>query len=243
MSQRLKSKDKQIPNGFYFRHVEINWDSRKVIGLHPSFSTLVSAVMGARKANPSHAAKHKWALDRAGVENDVELFQVKVCLANGWTNYITESGGGAPPPLSQSRTPEDQRLLDVAATKAKKLWAGVRTLGDWLDSGEPPVEKSLAESRAATCVACPQNGKGDLSSWFTKPASAAISRQLAKMQERNISTTKDAELNVCELCLCPLKLKVQTPIKFIKPYMAPDTIRELKEKGKDCWLPKELGVA
>lgn len=248
MSQRLKSKDKQIPNGFYFRQVEINWDSRKVIGLHPSFSTLVSAVMGARKANPSHAAKHKWATDKAGVENDVELFQVKVCLANGWMNYITSVGGGADPvPLSQQASPQESARLAAAGAVARKIWAGVKTSNDWMDAGDI-VPKTQAESRAAVCVECPMNskegeGKGlleRLTGLFTDQAAKAIKRQIERKNEMNLSTPLDGRLFVCTGCLCPLPTKIWSPIKYIKTYTAPDVFADLRDNGKNCWVVKEM---
>jgi hypothetical protein len=129
---RLKSRDKQIPNGFWFRQPEINWHSKKVLGMHPSFSTLVNAVISARRANPHHAAKHKWSLNRDAVANEVEAFQVKICLAGGWTSYLTESGGGAPPPLSQPPSPQEQ----LAKRQEKPdVRSGVKTLND--HPGEP----------------------------------------------------------------------------------------------------------
>jgi hypothetical protein len=236
---RLKSRQRQVPNGLTFRQPQIKWDSRKALGLHPSFDTLVNAVLSARKANSGQSAQHKLSLDRATVEMEVEMYNVKVCLANGWLDYLTDSGGGQSVPLAQSRSPEDQKLLDVAAKSARRLWSGVKITSDWKDSGEPPVSKELAESRAATCVACPLNGQGDLTKWFTIPASAAIKRQLEWLSGQKLVTSVDDKLNICEACLCPLKLKSWTPFKFIKAHLAPDVIDELR-KGRDCWQLKEL---
>jgi len=237
--QRLKSRQKQIPNGLFFRQPEIRWDSKKVLGLHPSFETLVGAVISARSANPHHVAQHKWSLDRGAVGDEVEAFNVRVCLSMGWTAYLTDIGGGAPPPFLPTTSPADQRLLDVAASKARKLWAGIKTLNAWLDSGEPPVPADQSAKRAATCVACPLNGSSDLTSWFTIPAAASIKRQLERMQKRNISTSLDDKLGVCSACLCPLKLKVQTPLKFIQPNMSGETLNDLR-RGANCWLVSEL---
>lgn len=238
--QRLKSREKQIPNGFWFRMPAISWDSRKVLGLHPSFDTLVRAVQSARKANPAHASKHKWSLDKETIANEVEQFQVKVCLAAGWTSYLTEGGGGAPPFSLAQRLP-DQKQLGAAVGKIRKLWAGVKTLNDWLDSEEPPVETEQSERRANICVQCPMNGQGDFSSWFTVPAAGAIQRQLERLNQRKISSTQDSKLNVCTACLCPLKVKVHTPMKFIKTHLSPEVIAELRG-GKDCWIISELGA-
>lgn len=228
----------QIPNGFYFRQPEIKWDSKKSVGLHPSLDVLTRAVIGARMAHPHYVQKHGWATDFASVRQEVETFQVQVCLANGWLNYIADSGGSAPVPLSQPPSPQDVKLLAAAAGKARKLWAGVKTLHDWLESNEPPVESSLSESRALICLDCPQNGKGDLTTWFTAPAAAAIRRQLQILQDRRISSKHDGELQVCEACLCPLKLKIHTPMKYIKPHLSDEVINDLK-RGKNCWILAE----
>lgn len=207
--------------------------------MHPSFDTLVRAVISARKANPHHAAKNKWSLDFDTVANEVEQFQVKVCLAGGWTKYLTEGVSGAPP-FSRAQSLANQKQLGVAVEKVKKLWAGVKTLNDWLDSEEPPVPTEQSERRAAICADCHLNGKGDFSSWFTVPASGAIKRQLERLSQRNISSTQDEKLNVCTACLCPLKVKVHTPMKFITPHMSNETIAELKG-GKNCWIIAEMG--
>lgn len=240
--QRLKSRNSQIPNGLFFRQSAINWDSRKVLSLHPSFETLVSAVISARTANPHQTQQNNWSLDRSVVGDEVEAFNVRVCQSMGWTKYLTESGGGGALPFSPPISPEQSHALVAAAAKAKKLWAGIRTLNSWLDSGEPPVPQEQAEKRAATCVACPLNGSGDLTSWFTVPAAASVKRQLERIQQRNISTSLDDKLGVCSACLCPLKLKAQTPIKFIQPNLSAEVIAELR-KGKDCWQIKELELS
>ena len=237
--QRLKSRQKQIPNGFFFRQPEINWDSRKVLGLHPSFDTLTRAVISARAANPHYVAKHKWSLDYDTVAMEVEMFQVKVCLSAGWTSYLTDSGGGAGVPFSKAQSLANQKQLSAAVGAVKKLWAGVKSLNAWIDSGEPPVDIELAEKRAATCVQCKLNGKGDFSRWFTVPVASAIKRQQEILLQREIKTSQDDKINVCEGCLCPLKVKVHTPMKFIAPNMTPEIINDLKP-GNNCWVLAEM---
>lgn len=237
--KRVGGQIGQVPNGLFYRQPQINWDSRKVLGMHPSFETLVGAVISARRANPHKAEENKWSLDRAVVSEEVEAFLVKHCQSMGWTNFLAEMGGGASVPFPQQASPEQSHALAAAASKAKKLWSGIKTLNSWLDSGEPPVPAELSERRAATCVACPLNGSGDLTSWFTAPAAASIKRQMEKKQQRNISTTLDAKLGVCSACLCPLPLKCVTPMKFIQPNLSNEVINELR-KGRNCWLIKEI---
>ena len=236
----LRNVQKQIPGGYFFRQPEIKWDSKKVLGLHPSLEVLANAVISARKANPHYVQQHNWSLDRATVLEEVKAFNVKVCLSMGWMSYLTDIGGGAPP-FSKAQSLLNQKQTVAVVGSIKRIWAGVKTLNDWLDSEEPPIPIEQAEKRAAVCVNCNLNGKGDWTSQFTKPAAGAIMRQLQRLQDRKITSSQDANLQVCEACLCPLKLKVHTPMKYIKPHLADDVIAELK-KGKDCWIIAELAA-
>ena len=157
----------------------------------------------------------------------------------GWTRFLTDAGGSATP-LSSSLSLLALKQLGAAVGEIKKLWAGIKTLNDFLDSGEPPVASELAEARASVCVLCPKNGQGDFTRWFVKPVALAIKLQLEKLQERKISTSKDAQLNLCEICLCTLKLKTQTPMKYIKPQMPDGMLNELRAANEHCWIVKEV---
>jgi len=119
----------------------------------------------------------------------------------------------------------------------KKVWQGVKTLNDWIDSKLPPVDQTLSQHRAEVCAACTLNGKGGLEEWFTKPAAAAIKMQLAKLADRKLATTVDDKLNVCTACLCRLKLKVHTPLPFITEHLSDQTKAELDKK---CWILEEI---
>lgn len=238
---RLKSRVRPIPNGFRFKQPEINWDSVKVLGKFPSWEVLVNAVIAMRHGNPHHREKHQWATDVESVAAEVDAFNVQLCITNGWNQFIIGgSGGAAPRPLPQPRSPDQEKLLGAAAAKAKKIWSGVKTLNDWLDSHEPPVPWEESEARAAVCIACPLNGKGDFTRFFTIPAAASIKRQLERVNQRGMFGSRDAELGVCEACLCPLVIKTKTPIKFIRPHVTGEMIDELR-KGKDCWVVEEIG--
>lgn len=230
--QKLKSREKQIPGGgFDFRQPEINWHARKVLGLHPSLSRVANAVISARQSSPHYVQKHGWSLDLNTVLDEVEAFNVRRCQANGWMNFLTEVGG-APPPFNQAQSLANQKQLNAAVEKVKKLWAGVKTINDWMDSEEPPVEMALAEQRAATCVGCILNGQGDFTAWFTVPAAGAIKRQLERLAQRKISTTLDDKLNICTACLCPMRVKVHTPIKYIVPHLSAEVTAALGTASK-----------
>ncbi len=225
----------QIPNGFTFRQPEINWNSRQVLGLHPSFSTLVQALISARTANPHHLAKNKWSTDPDVVANEVEQYNVRVCISMGWSKYLTEEGGGEIP-FSSSQSLLDSSQLSAAVSSIKQLWSGIKSVNDWLDGNLPAVPIEQAEKRAAVCVACPMNGVGDFSKWFVAPAAAAIKRQLEKLQNRKLATSQDEKLNICTACLCANKLSVWVPAEIKLAHMSPETKAALHES---CWLRAE----
>lgn len=243
---RLKNRNAGIPNGLRFLQPETNWKPRP----HSSFTGIVQALIQHRKGNP--ALKNKYPTDLRAVEDEVDAFNAKLAQKMGWTDYITESAGGAPrtffhpspglprPPIQRTLAPaKDPNVLSAVGEKIKKIWSGVKTIDQWLDSGISGVESSLSESRAAVCAACPKNTKGDFTSWFTAPAAAAIKRQIEKAQSKKFTTPHDEKLNVCDICLCPMKLKVHTPINFIQENMSPEVLAELKAVP-NCWIPKEL---
>jgi hypothetical protein len=231
----LANRQLQIPGGFKFYIPELKWQPRP----YQSFDQLVQQVIAVRGGNPQLTAKNKWSTDYNTVASEVDAFNARVCEQMGWNNYIIQASGAPPPPKSKPPSASDQKLLAAAAGAAKKIWAGVRTLNDWLDSGTPAVPQVLADARAATCAACPLNGPGDFTQWFTKPAAEAIQRQLTKLEGRKLSTASDGAINICEACLCPLKLKVHAPMQYIAPHVSEEVLRELA-KGKNCWILAEM---
>jgi hypothetical protein len=237
MAYRLIDRNKQIPNGLKFLQAATNWRPRTQ---YPSFDSVVRGLIAHRLSRPDLVKSKNWATDYDTVANEVDAFNALICARHGWTSYISDgSEVAAPTPKPQALLQQEKSAIAVAAGKAKKIWGGIRTLNDWIDSGAPPVPQVLAESRAATCTACPRNGKGDFTSWFTKPASDSITKQLEKLQQMKLGTKFDAQINICDICLCPLKLKVHTPASFIKAHMSAEVLHELRSMPQ-CWIPKEV---
>jgi hypothetical protein len=229
---KLASREKSIPNGLQF-HIPTLPNFK----LPPqcSFSVAVQSIIAVRKANPYLANKLGWKTDEHSVENELDEFNARICAAMNWTNFIATDVQGAPS-LPKQLPSHQSGAIAAAANTAKKLWAGLRSTNDWIDSGVPAVPKEQAEARATVCVACPLNGKGGIESFFTVPASEAIKRQIQKLETRKLATSLDAKLGVCTACLCPLPLLVQTPLQFKLAHMTPDTRAALDPK---CWCLAE----
>lgn len=232
---RLKDRNRQIPNGFKFALPEVGYRSRDF----DSFSTIVNQVQTIISANPGRAQQHGWPTDPATIADWIDDFNARLCQQMGWSDYVTDPNGGAPPNF-QPPSPQEKSRLDAAAGHIRKIWAGVKTLDEWIDSGEPAVPPELAEARAAVCAACPRNGSGDFTSWFAAPAALLIKKQVERLEERKLTTMFDGEIGVCGVCLCPLKLKVHTPLKFIAAHMTPEVLVDLEVVKPLCWIPKEI---
>jgi hypothetical protein len=231
---RLKSRQKFIPNGFRFYQPETKWYAPN----GSSFQIIVNALVAHRTANPFLAKQHGWQTDPNAVADEVDEFNARICEQMGWMDYVQEASGGSPPPKFLAPSPSDQSKLAAVAGRVKKIWSGVRTLNDWIDSGDPPVPAEQAEGRAAACAACLKNTPGDFTTWFTQPAADAIKRQQEKLADRKLATSKDELINVCSVCLCPLKLKVHTPLAYINAHLSDPVLREL-EQVPGCWMVEE----
>lgn len=228
---------RQIPFGLKFYQPETRFNANNI----HSFNALVDAVVAMRKANPALVAKHNWSVEWNTVADEVDAYNAAICERMGWTDFINQPGAGAPPtPKFKALQPLAEKQLSAVAAKVKKVWQGVKTINDWIESSAAAVPPEQAQRRADTCVACPLNGQGGLEEWFTKPAAAAIKLQMEKLGQRQLVTTVDEKLNVCSACLCPLRLKVHAPLEFISPHLGDDTRALLDPK---CWITAEESTA
>lgn len=228
---RLANRQKQIPMGLRFYQPETGF---KIQGA--SFQSIVDQVVNNRKANPAIAQAKGLSTDPNVVAEEVDAFNAAICERMGWTQYIMVPTQAPPSPKFKALSPLAEKQLSAVAGKVKKVWQGVKSLNDWIESGLPAVPTEQSQKRAEVCAACLVNGKGGLEEWFTKPASEAIQKQFARLSERKLTTTVDDGLNVCTACLCPLKLLVHTPLEFKLSHMGPETRRAL---APQCWILQE----
>ena len=244
----MKDRNRQPPYGWKFYVAETKWASPD----NGSFDTVVKGLAAHISGHPELQAKG-WSTDYATLANLVDEYNAAVCQKMNWGDWILTGGGPSAPfpstsPVLQDhpllRAPVlDQNKLAVAASSVKKIWSGIKTLNEWIDSGEPAVAPELSARRAEVCSTCPKNGQGDLTSWFTKPAADGIQKQLEKVQNRKLSTPFDDKLFVCITCYCPLRLKVHTPIVNINAHMGEQVRADLKavvNPSGGCWITAEI---
>lgn len=108
---------------------------------------------------------------------------------------------------------------------------GARILADWLGSGGHVVHQNLAQDRADTCGICPHNKAGVK---VVESASQAIKEQVELKNHLQLRVSGEKGLRSCELCDCPLRLKIWLPIERVRP-----TDEERDLFPLHCWLRKE----
>jgi hypothetical protein len=229
---RLKNRQKQIPGGFKLYIPQTGYKSAPFA----SFDSIVNSAAANLAANPAAAKAGGYPSDRTALADYIDSYNAALCERMGWNDYIMLPSVSAPSPKFKALSPLDQKQIGAVAGKIKKVWQGVKSLNDWIESGEPAVERSHAECRAVVCVKCPLNGKGGLEEWFTRPAAEVIKKQFEKLESRKLLTSVDDQLGTCSACLCPLKLLVQTPLKYKLSHMGEETRKAL---DANCWVLSE----
>ncbi len=228
MEPKLLNRLRQIPNGFVFTQPQTGWDAVKVLGKHPSFDRLVDALVAHRKGNPWVCHKHQLVTDRLAVAEEVDLYNAKICLANGWTDFIVNTE--ASPPKYLPQLPEG----GGAVAAVKRVAVPVKLAIEWFGNDLLPVEVTLAEKRALICSKCPKN---DPDPTLFQRIGAVAAEKLRKLIEfkHNLSlrTSVDDKLHTCSSCDCHLPLKIWTPLKHVLAITSEETKAKLHP---DCWI-------
>lgn len=223
---RLKSLTAHPPYGFQFLQPETGQNTPFV----GSFNHVVEQTMMLRQANSFLAERHGWRVDLAGVEHDVEQYNVARMIAGGWPEFIVQDEPSNAPVYTP---PPAQKKTGVAVASIKHVAAGVAVLLEWLGHGAKAVPQELADKRASICAGCPKNNGGDFTAYFTKPIADKIRTQLEIRGDLQLRTPYDDKLTVCSACDCPLKLKVWVPIEHILSHTSEVTKNQLDPR---CWI-------
>jgi hypothetical protein len=221
-----------MPNGFRFIFPQLP-NAKPPRGA--SFAKLCDWVEGIIRGNKFLAEKHHWPQTREAVENWVEDYNARVCLSMGWNEYVSE--GGSPQvaiPFPVAPPQRNQSGGGGAADHARNTIAGAGVIADWLGAGLRPVDKPLAEKRAAVCAVCPQNQPAE--GFFQKLdalAAKEIKRLIEVKNELELVTSQDAKLGACAACDCALGLKTWANLNHILAHTSDKVKAKLDPK---CWI-------
>lgn len=192
-----------------------------------TFGQAVQMIIKMRRANPAVTNQHKLATSPDIVSQEL-------------IDYTNRRLGNPTPSLPKFSPPPISRQVAGAVADIKKLAQGAALLLEWQESGVAPVPSPQSTARAAVCLKCVKNSKAELTAWFTLPVSERIRAQLSRLNQMNLATPHDDALGVCSACLCPLKLKVHTPLELIQKRMNDKAKAEL---DASCWILNELAAA
>jgi hypothetical protein len=202
-----------------------------------SFDVTVDSIIDLRRGNPS------WGLpvDRPTVENELDEWKAKECVANGWNNFVTEGPG---PPVLNFRPPQPLLKAVVAAGNAvKRPMLGVAAVRDWLGDGLKPVAPELSAKRAEVCVECPQNQDPNFIQKLIGAAAESVRSLIQIRDDIGAKTPFDDKLHSCQACDCALVLKVHCPIEHVRKGTAPEVMAKhraiVTPSGKPCWVASE----
>jgi hypothetical protein len=228
---RLLSRTRFPPGQFQVLIVEAGMKA-PVSG---SFRECVEFTLGFRRANPHIAKRHDWTLSLSEIEKWVDIHNAERLAAEGYLSFISPDNG-LPASAPQKKSPLVRAAAAFAGATERTI-SGAALIVAWLGEGGEPVARALAESRARTCLApCPLNDSGGLERFLTKPIAATVRAALSLKNDLAMATPHDADLGICKACLCPLPLKVWTPLAEIRRRMSADTRKRL---DPGCWVLAE----
>lgn len=211
--------------GYVFYQPQTGWHNpAAMIGKSAS----VEAIRKHRLANPAITAKHQLSTDPKAIERELIAFQ--------------QARGALPPeqvPASffgAARSSLPAQVLG-AAGNIKRAAQGTAVWMDWLRHGGIPVERTLGEIRAVTCVGCPKNVD---SPWYIAAGAELLKSAIEEWKkvtgrEFNFETAQGDKLKSCDVCKCLSKIKVFVPLEYIVKNTKPEIMAEFPP---NCWIVK-----
>jgi hypothetical protein len=213
------------PGGWAWYEPSTGWWAPHPIG--HTFDQQVKNIIRHRLANAALTAKHNLSTDPAVVGQQLYQYQQKRGAI---------SGDPLPKLTPPASSPHLSGAVKEAVAAVRKMASGSAALLEWEELGLPHVTQEVAEARAMVCVACPKNEKGkSLTEIFTAPVAEMIRKKIERKESINLRTSKDAQLETCQACLCPMKTKVWYPSELVLKRLKPDQKADLHES---CWIRK-----
>ncbi len=225
----LLNRNNVIPGGFTWTQAETGWQIRT-----DSFNETLKKIIEHRRANP----RFELPTDDATVAMEMEQRYETDLLArygDQAAQWVAVSPGGPQPSFTIRHRPSRGGVAVVES--AKKLIAGIGLWMEWF--GEGPVDFGLADKRAAVCIKCPKNQPAEGANKLSELAAKELAHIMGSLHEKRLATSHDEKLNVCTVCLCPLKAKVWTPQALAVKHTSEKTMSELPD---NCWIKFPLDV-
>lgn len=223
----LKNRNNFPPGGFRFRQPETGWEPPR----HLSFDDTVKQIIKHRLQNP----QHKLATDRVTVETELENYTTaRLQKIQGGSEWLLE---GAATPLPKSLpSPNPAGVVAGAKKFAANAVAGASLWAKWFPDGRI-VHTQVAERRAAVCLECPAHVRGNLAQRFNQIIARELHAVFGALKDQQMTTTRDSELAVCDICDCPMRAKVWVPLDLIDQELKPETRAKLPAS---CWIIKQI---
>lgn len=224
---RVKNRRVAAVGGWQYHQPQTGWSlERNAPNAVWDFGAAVQAIIQHRKGNP----RFNLSTDQATVENELDEHNaLRMLSMPGAESYVDTTQATDP----KHRPPLNPSSPNVVAASERVIGGAKIALEMFGQKG--PVSRDLAEKRAAVCVDCPANDKGDWTRWFTVPAAGIVRQMLSVVTGMKLKTSFDDRLVFCTACSCPLKSKVWAPLDHIKSHTPQEAIDHLDPR---CWILK-----
>lgn len=232
----FKSRSTIPPGGWAFRQPQTGWptdEEFEKMRLGFTFDQWTAAIIAHREANP----RFNLSTDPSTVAMELEFSTyMRIKGLKGAAHYLVDPKAKVEPPKTIAHSPSVREVVGTAAASVGKVYAGARTIIDWLGSGGKPVAQTLADARSATCATCPNNKPAHWMEWATGKLAASIKAELEAKNQMRLATPHDGAIHTCSACLCWLPLKVWAPLDVILKYQSEETKTKLHPS---CWILSE----
>ena len=249
MSYRLnleKIKRSRPPAGGWIYHeIATGWTAP--MPMSDDFETTISKIEKHRSANPAYGLSTSRSDIASDLMDQTARRIIATCPEHGPAWVIPGSDeekknsekSGSMPPRGQPVAPAARKAgaIERTLSRIRGISRGAATLAAWIGEGSVPVAEFIANHRAEICAACPNNRPAEgFSDRITTSIAEAIRSQTIVKNALDLRTTTEDKLGMCDVCGCPLRLKVWVPLVNV---LENTPAEELSQFPEHCWIPNE----
>lgn len=143
----------------------------------------------------------------------------------------------------QKKTGAVRAAIDRLSRSVAHAADGGRILVEWLGDGAKPVPVEISQARANVCLsggpdgkACPHNKDGHSFFKWTADKVRAVAEQMNAKERLKLRVLGEEGLHSCEVCECPLALKVHVPLNNILQHTDEAMLNAFPPW---CWMTNE----